>query len=67
LNYDYNLVCEKTILLLQLHYVLKNELINNNLAKLANEIEFPLISVLADMEFSGVAIDVKIYAKVQNK
>ncbi len=58
-NYDYNLVCEKTILLLQLHYVLKNELINNNLAKLANEIEFPLISVLADMELSGVAIDVK--------
>ncbi|HRT67474.1 MAG TPA: DNA polymerase I, partial [Bacteroidota bacterium] len=56
---DSNLVCEKTIYLLRLAKILENELEKNNLLKLAQEIEFPLISVLADMEYTGVAIDVK--------
>ncbi|MBP7214059.1 MAG: DNA polymerase I [Candidatus Kapabacteria bacterium] len=56
---DYNLVCEKTVYLLQLADILESELDKNNLLKLANEIEFPLISVLTDMEYTGVAIDVK--------
>jgi len=49
----------KTVYLLQLADILESELDKNNLLKLANEIEFPLISVLTDMEYTGVAIDVK--------
>lgn len=55
----YARICEKTAYLLQLQDILTKELEKVNLHKLANEIEFPLMKVLADMEYQGVAIDVK--------
>lgn len=57
--FDYNNVCEKAILLLKLSGILSDEIAKNNMNKLANEVEFPLISVLCDMEYSGIKIDVK--------
>ncbi|MDR0421380.1 MAG: DNA polymerase I [Prevotellaceae bacterium] len=42
---------------LQLKYVLEDELKKNNLYKLYCDIESPLISILADMEYAGVRID----------
>ncbi|MDR2127270.1 MAG: DNA polymerase I [Prevotellaceae bacterium] len=42
---------------IQLKYILEEELKKNNLYKLYCEIEAPLITVLADMEYAGVRID----------
>jgi DNA polymerase-1 len=44
----------------RLYDILNFKLNNDKLDKLCNELEFPLISVLADMEFAGVKIDVDI-------
>jgi len=41
----------------QLKELLYNELVNHDLLTLAQQIEMPLIHVLADMEFTGVSID----------
>jgi len=41
----------------QLKQILEPLLIQNNLIDLANEIEMPLIYVLADMEYTGVRLD----------
>lgn len=45
---------------LQLYYLIKYELGKINLLKLCDEIEFPLIKVLAEMEFTGFKVDDKI-------
>ena len=45
---------------LQLYYRIKYELGKINLLKLCDEIEFPLIKVLSEMEFEGFRIDEKI-------
>jgi DNA polymerase-1 len=42
---------------LQLKEVFEKELEKNNLTKLFNEIEIPLLSVLADMELEGINVD----------
>jgi DNA polymerase-1 len=42
----------------ELYKILTSELDKNEQTKLANEIEFPLISVLTSMEYSGVRIDI---------
>jgi DNA polymerase-1 len=41
----------------QLKQLFEKELKNNNLTKLFNEIEMPLIKVLASMEYEGIRID----------
>jgi len=51
---------------LQLYYRIKYELMKEKLYTLCEEIEFPLIEVLADMEFTGVKID-KAVLKVLDK
>lgn len=51
---------------LQLYYRIKYELMKERLYTLCEEIEFPLIEVLADMEFTGVKID-KTVLKVLDK
>ncbi|MGB9697116.1 MAG: DNA polymerase I [Ignavibacteria bacterium] len=51
---------------LQLYYRIKYELIKEKLYTLCENIEFPLIEVLADMEFTGVKID-KAVLKVLDK
>jgi DNA polymerase-1 len=45
---------------LRLYHRLEYELKKINLDKLCSEIEFPLIEVLADMEFNGVKVEEKI-------
>ena len=50
--------CEDSDVTLQLYKVFKNELKKEKLEKLFYEIEMPLVKVLADMELTGVRIDV---------
>jgi DNA polymerase-1 len=47
----------ETARLFELSEVLLDKLENNNLLKLYNEVELPLIKVLAKMEYNGVKID----------
>ncbi|MEJ5244592.1 MAG: DNA polymerase I [Bacteroidota bacterium] len=49
--------CEDADLVIKLKNVLEKELEKANMFKLANEIEFPLVSVLTNMEYEGVKID----------
>lgn len=49
--------CEDVDVTLKLKNLFKEKLIENNLLKLFNEIEMPLINVLASMEFYGVSVD----------
>ena len=50
--------CEDSDVTLQLYKVFKEELKKEKLEKLFYEIEMPLVKVLADMELTGVRIDV---------
>jgi len=62
--------CEDADLTLQLKQVLEKELEKNNTRSLFDEIEMPLIPVLADMEQTGVNLntsELKIYAGVLSK
>ncbi|MCK5465760.1 MAG: DNA polymerase I, partial [Bacteroidales bacterium] len=49
--------CEDTDVTWQLYHILKDELKQNGFNSLAEEIEFPLISVLCAMEENGVKLD----------
>ncbi len=49
--------CEDADITLKLKNILEKELKTNNLEKLFDEIEAPLIYVLADMEWNGVKLD----------
>ncbi len=51
--------CEDADITLKLKNIFKPKLINNNLIDLFNNIEMPLVYVLADMEFYGVSINTK--------
>ncbi len=65
---DYS--CEDADLTLQLKMVLEKELEKNSTRTLFDEIEMPLIPVLADMEKTGVNLntsELKIYAGVLSK
>ena len=62
--------CEETLVNLELVEALENELTDSNLLDLFYNMEMPLLAVLADMEFTGVKIDVpmlKAYAEELNK
>ncbi len=62
--------CEDADITWQLYEILEKELKENNLEKLAYEVEMPLVHVLAEMEHSGVKLDrnkVKDYAVILNK
>ncbi len=65
---DYS--CEDADLTLQLKQALEKDLNDSGTRKLFDEIEMPLIFVLADMEHSGVNLntsELKIYAEVLRK
>jgi len=49
--------CEDADLVIKLKKVLEEQLSKTDMTRLAEEIEFPLISVLLDMEYIGVTID----------
>ncbi len=50
--------CERAVLALRLYPHLKDALLKGQLTKLMEEVELPLIRVLAEMEWTGVRIDV---------
>ncbi|MBK8552563.1 MAG: DNA polymerase I [Ignavibacteria bacterium] len=52
---------------LQLYHKIRYELGKLNLLKLCDEIEFPLIKVLAEMEFSGFKVDEKILSIINKE
>jgi DNA polymerase-1 len=54
---DYS--CEDADITYRLYELLRKELKNENVEKLAFDVEFPLVPVLEDMERTGVKIDVK--------
>lgn len=49
---------EQLLLLQKLYPILDKELKNNNLTDLFSQMEMPLVPVLADMEYTGVKVDV---------
>ncbi len=51
----------------QLKQLFEKELAKNNLTKLFNEIEMPLIKVLASMEFEGIKIDTNYLKELSKK
>ncbi|PKQ63524.1 DNA polymerase I [Labilibaculum filiforme] len=62
--------CEECVLNLELKEELESRMKENELLDLFRDIEMPLLSILADMEFTGVSIDVKTlkdYALVLNQ
>jgi DNA polymerase I len=59
--------CEDADITLQLWNKLKLELKNIDALRLCEEIEFPLINVLSDMEAAGVAIDAKFLRNLSKK
>lgn len=54
-----NYACEDADITLKLRNILSKELKENKLEKLYNDIEGPLIYVLADMEWNGVRLDIE--------
>ncbi|MFW5645108.1 MAG: DNA polymerase I, partial [Bacteroidota bacterium] len=62
--------CEDADITFQLYEIFVKELKENNLSKLAYEVEMPLVYVLAEMEHNGVKLDthaLKEYALILNK
>ena len=56
-NEVYNYACEDADITLQLKNVLQPKLVEAGVERLFNEVEMPLIPVLAEMECNGVRID----------
>ncbi len=59
--------CEDADISLQLADVLKLELEKEGLLKIAEEIEMPLIRVLADMELAGIRIDPLMLSRISEE
>ena len=55
--------CESADLVLRLAKIFKVEIENAGMTKLLYDVEFPLISILADMELTGVRIDEDMLGK----
>jgi len=56
--------CEDADIALKLAGILRKELENTALIRIAEEIEFPLIYVLADMELTGIRVDAGILKEI---
>lgn len=56
--------CEDADVSLRVAERLREELVANGLLQIAEEIEFPLIRVLADMELAGIRIDAGMLAEI---
>lgn len=52
---------------LQLFHRIKYELQKESLYKLCTDIEFPLVKVLAEMEFEGIKVDMKILKNIDKE
>lgn len=60
-------VCERVDLSLQLKKKLQSDLEKRGHARLMSEVEMPLMSVLADMEFEGVKVDAQVLGKMSEE
>lgn len=60
-------LCERVDLSLQLKKKLLPELEKRRQARLMSDVEMPLLSVLADMEFEGVKVEVSVLAKMSEE
>jgi DNA polymerase I len=56
--------CEDADVALRLHEPLRQQLEADGLLRIAEEIEFPLVPVLADMEMAGVRVDPEVLARI---
>ena len=65
--YSMERCCENADVVLRLYDVLNNELASEGLTSLMNDIELPFISVLAEMELTGVRIDVNELAGLSSQ
>ena len=63
-NQVYEYACEDADITLQLKNVLSPRLEQENLLTLFEEVEMPLIYVLAEMEWNGIKLDTKMLAEV---
>ncbi|RJP60286.1 MAG: DNA polymerase I [Candidatus Auribacter fodinae] len=59
--------CEDADITLRLHKILKNQLEDAGLMELFTTIEMPLVSVLQDMEATGVAIDTEFFKNMSGE
>ena len=53
-----NYSCEDADITFRIYEIQKEKIVKENLVNLCNNVEFPLISVLARMEYTGVKLDV---------
>ena len=56
--------CEDADVALRVTHILESELTEKGLKKLYDDVEVPLIQVLAEMEFNGVLLDIPYLAKL---
>ena len=59
--------CEDADITLKLANILSDELEHGGVTRIAQEIEFPLIRVLADMEMAGIRVDQGILSELSKK
>ena len=57
---DEKLLLEKARILLQLESILKKNLIDQQQENLFYQVELPLVSILADMEITGMRVDIEV-------
>lgn len=62
---DYS--CEDADMALQLRALFEPQMDSQSLRKLLDEIELPLVSVLADMEWEGITIDLPWFASLKER
>lgn len=62
---DYS--CEDADMALQLRALFEPQMESQSLRKLLDEIELPLVSVLADMEWEGITIDLPWFASLKER
>lgn len=60
-------LCERVDIGLQLKKALQSELEKRGHSRLMSEVEMPLMSVLADMEYEGVKVDVAVLSKMSEE
>lgn len=58
----YQYACEDADITLRLYNILSRKVAEGELEKVANTVEFPLIKVLADIEYNGVKLDTEMLA-----
>ncbi|MCH8123003.1 MAG: DNA polymerase I, partial [Bacteroidetes bacterium] len=59
--------CEDADITLQLSNILSKELEAGGVTRIAEEIEFPLIRVLADMEMTGIRVDQRVLSDLSSQ